>query len=580
MTASRTLVPAPAAEARPRVAESAADGSRGVDAAELTARQRASIFPCVKPLYDEPLVLVEAEGVRARGADGREYLDLFAGILTTSIGHCHPRIVEAVRDQVARLGHTSNLYVTEPYVAAAERLTGLAPAGLDQVMFTNSGTEAIETAVMLAQMHTRRSEIIGLRLGYSGRSTLATSLTGQAQWKPLPATAPIRHAIAPYPYRHADGHNVDRYIDELVEVIETTTTGRPAALLAETIQGVGGYIVPPPEYHTRAAEVIRAYGGVFICDEVQAGFGRTGGRWFGIEHWDVEPDIMVVAKGVANGFPVGGTLAREEIAAAWTGLTFSTYGGSPVSMVAARATMDVMVEENTPARSAARGRQMHEGLEALQRDYPWIGDVRGMGLMIAMELVEDPVTKEPGARLGKALLEAAREEGVLIGLGGMGGHVIRIGPSMLITREEVAEALERLGRACARVEAGRKTPADQPIPGRRSPPQPAPPLLHNQFAEHAPHRRTGRASDRTPRPPAAPGECPPATGACPAERPPGPWLHTSRPHLPVRRRPGSRLPRSRARPPRRCRSPRTNPTGAGPGDARGTQAAFPRASAP
>ncbi len=409
----------------------------------------------MKPLYAEPLVLVEAEGVRARGADGREYLDLFAGILTTSIGHCHPRVVAAVRDQVGRLGHTSNLYVTEPYVAAAERLVDLAPEGLSQVMFTNSGTEAVETALMLAQMYTQRSEIIGLRLGYSGRSTLASSLTGQAQWKPLPAVASVRHAIAPYPYRHADGHNVDRYIDELVEVIETTTTGRPAALLVETIQGVGGYIVPPPEYHTRAAEVIRAYGGVFVCDEVQVGFGRTGERWFGIEHWDVQPDIMVVAKGVANGFPVGGTLARDEIAAAWTGLTFSTFGGSPVSMVAASATMDVMVEENTPARSAKRGRQMREGLEALQRDHPWIGDVRGMGLMLALELVEDPATKEPSARLGKALLEAAREEGVLIGLGGMGGHVIRIGPSMLISREEVTEGVERLRRACARVEAQR-----------------------------------------------------------------------------------------------------------------------------
>ena len=218
---------------------------------------------------------------------------------------------------------------------------------------------------------------------------------------------------------------------------------------------MGGCIVPPPEYHTRAAEVIRAYGGVFVCDEVQAGFGRTGERWFGIEHWDVQPDIMVVAKGVANGFPVGGTLARDEIAAAWTGLTFSTFGGSPVSMVAASATMDVMVEENTPARSTRRGRQMREGLEALQRDYPWIGDVRGMGLMLALELVEDPATKEPSARLGKALLEAAREEGVLIGLGGMGGHVIRIGPSMLISREEVTEGVERLRRACARVEAQR-----------------------------------------------------------------------------------------------------------------------------
>ena len=343
----------------------------GTAAQELIHRQRRSLFPSLKPYYEEPLVLVEAEGVWATDTEGNRHLDFFAGILTTSVGHCHSRVVAAVQDQVARLGHTSTLYVTEPQVEAAERLTGLAPAGLDKVFFTNSGTEAIETAVILAQLYTGRSEIIGLRHGYSGRSTLASSLTGHSPWRPVPGVAGIKHAVSPYPYRCPFGTPcteacTDAYIRDLVEVIESTTTGQPAALLAETIQGVGGFIVPPPDYHRRAAEVIRSFGGVFICDEVQAAFGRTGGRWFGIEHWDVVPDIMVVAKGVANGFPVGGTLATDEVAGSWRGKTISTFGGSPVSMAATSATLDVMVEEDVRVRSSERGAQLRAGLDSLQ----------------------------------------------------------------------------------------------------------------------------------------------------------------------------------------------------------------------
>ena len=222
--------------------------------------------------------------------------------------------------------------------------------------------------------------------------------------------------------------------------------------MAETIQGVGGYIVPPPGYFQRAAEIIRHYGGLFICDEVQAGFGRTGNKWFGIEHWDVEPDIMVMAKGIANGFPVGATITRPEIAKAWTAKTISTFGGNPVGMAAAHATMEVMIREDTPSRSATRGAQLRAGLEQLQREHGWIGDVRGMGLMQALALVENPSTKEPSPKKAKALLEATKEERLLIGIGGLKGNVIRMGPSMLVTEEEVADALERLGRACQRVD--------------------------------------------------------------------------------------------------------------------------------
>jgi alanine-glyoxylate transaminase/(R)-3-amino-2-methylpropionate-pyruvate transaminase len=423
----------------------------------LKAAHDEFLFPCLAPLYEEPIALVEANGVVVVDAEGREYLDFFAGILTTSVGHCHPAVVERVREQVGRLGHTSTLYVTENQIGVARRLAEIAPGRLKKCFFTNSGTEAVETAIMLAQLYTGRSEIVALRRAYSGRSTLATNLTAHASWRPLSSTvAGIKHALSPYPYRSpfaaGEGDLAEKFAQDLEDVIRTTTTGKPAAFFAETIQGVGGYIVPPRGYFQRAAEIIRRYGGLFICDEVQTGLGRTGDKWFGIEHWDVEPDIMVMAKGIANGFPVGATITRPEIAAAWRPKTISTFGGNPISMAAAEATLDVLRSEDAPERSAVRGRQLRAGLDALQKEYGWIGEVRGMGLMQAMELVEDPGSKTPSPRKARALLEATKAEGLLIGLGGLDGQVIRIGPSMLATEAEVKDALERLRRACRRVQ--------------------------------------------------------------------------------------------------------------------------------
>ena len=416
------------------------------------------LFPAVRPLYDEPLVLDEGEGVRVRGVDGREYLDLFSGILTTSVGHCHPEVVERVQAQVGRLGHTSTLYVTEPQVEAARRLAEIAPGQLSQTFFTNSGTEAIETAIHMACLHTGRSEIVALRQAYHGRSFLASNVTAHSSWRPLASSVPgIKHAMTPYPYRcpfkqPCDESCGEAFAHDLEDVIRTTTNGRPAAFIAESILGVGGYIVPPPGYFARVAEIIRSYGGLFIADEVQSGFGRTGGRWFAIEHWGVEPDIMVMAKGIANGAPVGATITRPDIAASWKAKSISTFGGNPVAMAAASATLDIMVGEDVPTRAEARGAQLAGGLRELKEDYDWIGDVRGMGLMQALELVQDRSTKEPAPQRAKALLEAAKDECLLIGIGGLHGQVIRIGPSLLITEAEVAEGLDRLGRACGRVE--------------------------------------------------------------------------------------------------------------------------------
>ncbi len=425
---------------------------------DLRAEHEKYIFPCAKPYYREPVVMARAKGVWVRDVGGSEYLDLFAGILTTSIGHCHPAVVERVREQVGSLGHTSSLYLNEQQIEAARRLSTICPGGLQSSFFTNSGTEAVETAIMLAQLYTGRQEVIALRYAYSGRSALATNLSGQAPWRPVSSLIPnIKHAISPYPYRGpfdpSDPELGRKYAQDIEEVIQTSTSGRPAAFFAETIQGSGGYIVPPPGYFQAAAEIIRGYGGLFISDEVQAGFGRTGDKWFGIEHWEVEPDIMVMAKGIANGFPVGATITRPQIAAAWTAKTISTYGGNPVAMAATDATLKVMMDEDVPARAARRGKQLRDALEDLQRQHAWIGEVRGMGLMQALELVEERRSKKPASTRALALMEASKEEGLLLGLGGLHAHVIRIGPSLLISEEELGEGLKRLRRACGRVGA-------------------------------------------------------------------------------------------------------------------------------
>ena len=424
---------------------------------DIIAGQQEYLLPSMLHLYSEPLCLTEGQGVRVRDANGSEYLDLFSGILTTSVGHCHPRVVDAMTDQMGRLGHVSTLYANAPQVEAAQKIANIAPGDLKRTFFTNSGTEAIETALMMASLATGRTEIIGLRVAYHGRSYMATSVSAHSGWRPLATpVAGIKHAKSPNAYRcpfkqPCDDSCVNKFVEDLEEVIITTTNGRPAAFIAESIMGVAGYVVPPSGYFQKAAEVIRHYGGLLIIDEVQAGFGRTGKHWFGIEHWGVEPDIMVMAKGIANGAPVGATITTDEIAHAWKGKTISTFGGTPVSMAALCATQDVLREEAAPENAFARGEELRAALIDIQERHPWVGDVRGMGLMQAMEIVKEPETKEPDTERTAALLAATRDEGLLIGQGGLNGTVIRIGPSLLITADEIAEGMEKLGRACDKV---------------------------------------------------------------------------------------------------------------------------------
>ena len=423
-----------------------------MDSATVRQQHREYLMPATFHYYPEALVMRKASGMYIEDADGQRYLDFFGGILTVSLGHCHPEVVEAVREQLGILGHTSTLYQNEWIVRLAKEIADRTPGNLNQSYFTNSGTEADEMAILLAKIHTGRQEIIALRHSYSGRGMYAVSAMGHASWRPIAPVMPgISLMPAPYCYRCPFGLTYPscelRCADDMKEVIATTTTGAPAAFIAEPILGVGGFITPPKEYFKKVLEPVKKAGGLFICDEVQTGWGRTGDYWCGIEHWGVQPDIITFAKGVASGMPMGVTTTTKEIAASFKGLTLATYGGNPISSVGALATLHVMQRENIPARATRLGKKLRTGLEALQDKHPLIGDVRGMGLMQAIELVEDRKSKEPAAKRANLLIEVLRKDQLLIGKGGLYGNTLRIAPPMLVEESQIDEALHKLDGA-------------------------------------------------------------------------------------------------------------------------------------
>ena len=428
--------------------------------ADIVKRHKARLFPNVSNYYAQPIALDHAKGMHAWDADGNKYLDFFGGILTVSVGHCNDHVVSAIAEQAMTLGHTSTLYPNERMVSLAERIGDMTPIANDangrpsKVFFTNSGTEADETAVLTARLFTGHTEVIALRHGYSGRSALAMTLTAQSPWRHWGEGVPgVKHTVNAYCYRCPFGLTYPscevKCAQDLEAMIQTTTNGKIAALIAEPIQGVGGFITPPKEFFPIVVETVRRYGGVFICDEVQTGFGRTGTHWNGIEHWGVTPEIMTFAKGIANGMPMGATVARADVADAFSGLTISTFGGNPVSDAASHATIDEMERIDAPARAARLGARFRKGLEALQGKYQAIGDVRGMGLMQGVELVKDRKTKEPDAALTVRLFEATRERGLLIGKGGLLNNVLRLSPPLVVEESEVDDALGILDQAFA-----------------------------------------------------------------------------------------------------------------------------------
>jgi 4-aminobutyrate aminotransferase-like enzyme len=415
---------------------------------DVVLAHKEHLFPALFHFFAEPLVIERAKDQYVWDIDGKQYLDFLGGIVTISVGH----------EQIDKLNHISPLFANEPQARLAKKIAAITPErALTKSFFTNSGTEANEMAILTARCYTGSTDIVALRHSYHGRSALAMSITGQAGWRLGAATPGVTHAHNAYCYRCPFGLTYPscnvQCAQDVDELIRTTTSGRIAAFIAEPIQGVGGYITPPREYFSIVEKIIRNYGGIFISDEVQTAWGRTGNAWFGIEQWGVVPDIITSAKGLANGAPIGLTVARPEVADSVTGLTLSTFGGNPISTAAAGAVLDYIEEHNLRSNVASVGAYLRERLEEMKDKHELIGDVRGMGLIQAMELVRDRITKEPAPGECVAMLEAMKQEGVLCGKGGLYGNVLRVTPPMNIAKADVDLFIERLDRAFTAVAA-------------------------------------------------------------------------------------------------------------------------------
>ena len=428
---------------------------------QVKARHDKVMFPCTANYYADAVALESGKGSRLVDHDGNSYLDFFGGILTVSVGHANDRVNAKIKAQLDRLGHVSTLYPTLPMVELAEKLVSITPGKLDRVFFTASGTEADETAVALAQVYTGSSELIALRHGYSGRSLLAQTLTAHSAYRGVQTQiAGIKHAAAPYCYRCPYGQKPEscalECAKDIEDLIRTTTTGRIAGMLAEPILGVGGFITPPADYFKLAAEIVRKYGGVFIADEVQTGFGRTGGKWWGIEQYGVEPDVMTMAKGIANGMPISATLATTDIASAFKKGSISTFGGNPVCSAAALGVIEEIEDADLLNNAKARGAELREGLEGLKRQFSKVvGDVRGMGLMQALELVVDEVggDRTPNPKAVLALFEETKKRGLLIGRGGLYANVVRISPALNASAGDIKDGIRILEESLAAIAA-------------------------------------------------------------------------------------------------------------------------------
>ncbi len=395
-----------------------------------------------------PLVIDHASGVTITDVNGREYLDCFAGISVVNSGHCNTQVIAAAKAQMDKLVHgASYIYYVQPVADLAEKIAQISPRGLTKTFFGNGGAEAIEGAMKLARLYTGKHEFISLYASFHGRSWGTLSITGNLGRKKRggPYASGIAFAPAPYTYRspwrgnsEECGRQCAKAIDD---VIRFATSGDVAAFIAEPVMGEGGILVPPPNYFKEVKKILDQHGILFIADEVQSGFGRTG-KMFAYEHYGVDPDILVTAKGIADGFPLSAFTTRPEITAAFKpGDHLSTFGGNPVSCAAALANIEFMQKENLPAKSAEIGSYAMSRLRDLQKSHPIIGEVRGLGLMIGVELVKDEKLT-PAAAEAEMLRENLFKNGILVGLGGVYGNVIRFQPPLVITRQQIDRAID------------------------------------------------------------------------------------------------------------------------------------------
>jgi len=430
---------------------------RGPSREEVLALRRQYVNPAVFTLYRDPLMIVEGKMQYLFDETGRRYLDFFAGIVTVSCGHCHPKVMRRVQDQVATLQHATTIYLHPNLSLLAQKLASKMPAGLDVTYFVNSGSEANDLAVTMARLFTGNSDVIAVRNAYHGGSPSSLGLTSLHTWKyPIPSQPGVHHALCPDPAVSRTGGTAEesatRSAADIRELIRYSTPGKIAAYIAEPIQGVGGVTRGAPNYFREAYAVAREHGGLCISDEVQTGFGRTGEHYWGFQNYGVTPDIVTMAKGIGNGAPLAAVTTRREIAESLSQRThFNTFGGNPVSMAAGLAVLEVIDEDGLQENARKIGGRMLRGLRRLQEQYPIVGEVRGLGLMLGLELVTDRATQAPATAQTLEVLEAAREMGLLLGKGGLDGNVLRIKPPMCITAEDADFALDVLDRALARL---------------------------------------------------------------------------------------------------------------------------------
>ncbi len=429
----------------------------GPSAEEVLAQRKQFMNPGIFLYYKKPLMVVEGRMQYVWDEKGKRYLDGLGGIVTVSVGHCHPHVISAGNKQSEIYQHSTTIYLHPNVSRYAEKLASKMPGDLKMCYFVNSGSEANDLAMLMARAYTGNYDIIALRNAYHGGNHATMGITAHSTWKyNIPQSFGVHHALAPYPYRGPYGHDDPeagrKYAGDVQELIDYASSGKVAGFIAESIQGVGGFVEFPPGYLKHAYEHVRAAGGVCIADEVQTGFGRTGTHFWGFETQGVLPDIVTMAKGIGNGCPLAAVVTTPQIAQSLVGkVHFNTFGGNPVVSAMGHAVLEVIEKENLQANSHKIGNHILEGLKKLQKKHQIIGEVRGKGLMLGIEMVKDRKTKEPATAECAQVLETARDLGLLLGKGGLRGQVIRFAPPMCLTEADADFLLEVLDESFSRL---------------------------------------------------------------------------------------------------------------------------------